>query len=142
MNLSDRCSGIILTSEQYETSCQHHPCSKSLLSCIVITQHNHCNLTVNYCSYNWLKLRCSQMHQVLSIATFSNPAKLISSIWINICNNIILKHVRNCERSDLLFGNWTHNYFQIPFSTSVDLAVVLPSDPEDPEDDGEYDEYC
>ena len=25
---------------------------------------------------------------------------------------------------------------------SADLALVLPSDPEDPEDDGEYDQYC
>jgi hypothetical protein len=97
MNLSDRCSGIILTSEQYET-CQHHPCSKSLLSCIVITQHNHCNLTVNYCIYNWLKLRCkcikfyllplsviqlNSSHQselIFVITLFSNMYEIVSEV--------------------------------------------------------------
>jgi hypothetical protein len=54
----DRSSDIILTYIDILDTCQHHPlqscvCLYSHITIIhLITQHNHCNLTVKYCIYN------------------------------------------------------------------------------------------
>jgi hypothetical protein len=77
-----------------------------------------------------------QMHQVLlppSVIQLDSSHQSELIFVITLFSNIMYEIVS--EVIYFLASNWTHDYFQIPFSTSVDLALVLPSDPEDPEDD-------
>jgi hypothetical protein len=58
-----------------------------------------------------------------SIANFSNPAGFISSIWINICYVIKLKHEHDGERSDFTF--WLLNSRLFPDSVLNKCRYII-----------------